>query len=109
VLVYEPKFCCCYAHVLSIDLPQPGAAAVLRHSSGVVVDQMLIHAFDLQVCVVDLAESDWQMLPRQARSISSDQVQMQHQQSLVRLVEPLHAVHAIQTWCHAAAQNVCLM
>lgn len=38
----------------------------------------------LQVCVVDLAESDWQMLPRQARSISSDQVQMQRQQSLVR-------------------------
>ncbi len=68
---------------------------------------MLIHdAFDLQVCVVDLADSDWQMLPRQARSISSDQVHMQRQQSLVRLVEPWHA---LQTWCHAAAQNVCLM
>ena len=71
---------------------------------------MSIHnAFDLQACVVDLAESDWQMLPRQARSISSDQVQMQRQQSLVILVEPWHAVHAMQTWCHAAAQNVCLM
>ncbi len=50
----------------------------------------IYHAFDLQVCEVDLAESDWQMLPRQARSISSNQVQMhaQRQQSLVRLVEP---------------------
>ncbi|DBB13382.1 TPA: hypothetical protein ACH3X3_005115 [Trebouxia sp. C0006] len=35
----------------------------------------------LEVCVVDLADSNWQMLPRQARSISSDQVQMQRQQS----------------------------
>ena len=42
---------------------------------------------DLQVCVVDLAESDWQMLPCQARSIPSDQVHMQRQQSLVRLVQ----------------------
>ncbi len=59
---------------------------------------MSIHkAFGFQVCVVDLAESDWQMLPRQARSISSDLVQMQRQQSLVKLVEPWHAVHAIQT------------
>ncbi len=69
---------------------------------------LIYNAFDLQVCVVDLAESDWQMLPRQARSISSDQVQMQRQQSLV-ILEPWHAVHAIQTWCHAAAQNACLM
>ena len=59
--------------------------------------------------MVDLAESDWQMLPREAGSISSDQVQMQRQHSLVHLVEPWQAVHAIQTWCHAAAQNVCSM
>ena len=39
---------------------------------------------NLQVCVMDLAESDWQMLPRQARFISSNQVQMQRQPSLVR-------------------------
>ncbi|DBB13347.1 TPA: hypothetical protein ACH3X3_005082 [Trebouxia sp. C0006] len=32
--------------------------------------------------MVDLAESDWQVLPYQARSISLDQVQMQRQQSL---------------------------
>ncbi|KAL3132004.1 hypothetical protein ABBQ32_14227 [Trebouxia sp. C0010 RCD-2024] len=38
----------------------------------------------LEVCVVTSAEGDWQMLPRQARSISSDQVQMQRQQSLSR-------------------------
>ena len=37
----------------------------------------------VQVSVAELAEAEWQMLPRQARSISSDQVQMQRQQSLV--------------------------
>lgn len=41
----------------------------------------------LEVCVVDLAESDWQMLPRQARSISSDQIQMQRQQPLSQRCE----------------------
>ena len=47
--------------------------------------------------MVDLAESDWQVLPYQARSISLDQVQMQRQQSLVRLVQPPHALHVTQT------------
>ena len=37
----------------------------------------------MQVSVAELADTEWQMLPRQARSISSDQVQMQRQQSLV--------------------------
>ena len=37
----------------------------------------------LQVSVVASAEGGWEMLPSQARSISSDQVQMQQQQSLV--------------------------
>ena len=38
---------------------------------------------DMQVCVVEMADADWNMLPRQAQSISSDQVQMQQQQSML--------------------------
>ncbi|KAL0043259.1 hypothetical protein WJX82_006661 [Trebouxia sp. C0006] len=53
-----------------------------RRSAAVVLPLVNTSELALEVCVVDLAESDWQMLPRQARSISSDQVQMQHQQSL---------------------------
>ena len=41
--------------------------------------------------MVDSVDSDWQMLPHQARSISSDQVQMQRQQSLVSLLLTLHS------------------
>jgi len=60
---------------------------------------------NLQVCVVDLAENDWQMLPRQARSISSDQVQMQRQQSLVSMGHP--HLHCMLYSCHGDAQAFC--
>ena len=44
-----------------------------------VVITSILYNPDLQVCVVEMADADWNMLPRQAQSISSDQVQMQQQ------------------------------
>ncbi|DBB13386.1 TPA: hypothetical protein ACH3X3_005119 [Trebouxia sp. C0006] len=75
--------------MLKKNLPMKGVALECSFRDGVKNEVLrslcqLVNTSELalEVCVVDLAESDWQMLPRQARSISSDQVQMQHQQSL---------------------------
>ena len=39
----------------------------------------------VQICIMEQPEEDWQMLPRQARSLSSHQLQMQRQLSQVGL------------------------